>query len=147
MKENEIKLSDIVGGGYGSFWRDKHRYRVVKGGRASKKSKTMALWIISNMMKYPQANTLVVRKTYNTHKDSTFADLKWAADRWKVSKYWQFKENPLEIIYKPTGQKILFRGFDDVMKLTSITVSKGVLCWVWLNIFGSHKTPLIAGTP
>ena len=128
-----INYKDVVGGGYDDFWRDKHRYRVLKGGRASKKSTTTALWFIYNIMKYPQANALVVRKTYNTHHDSTFAALKWAAERLNVTKYWQFKENPLEAIYKPTKQRILFRGFDDVLKLTSITVDKGVLCWVWLE--------------
>jgi phage terminase large subunit len=133
QKDNVVKLSEIVGSGYGEFWRDKHRYRVLKGGRASKKSTTTALWFIANIMKYPQANALVVRKTYNTHHDSTYAMLKWAAERLGVSKYWQFKENPLEAVYKPTKQRILFRGFDDVLKLTSITVDKGVLCWVWLE--------------
>ena len=119
----------------------------MKGGRASKKSTTEALWLIANIMKYPLANALVVRKTYNTHHDSTFAALKWAAERLGVTRYWTFKENPLECVYKPTKQRILFRGFDDVLKLTSITVEKGVLCWVWLNFIGSYKTPLIAGTP
>jgi phage terminase large subunit len=36
----------------------------------------------------------------------------------------------MEITYKPTGQKILFRGLDDGLKITSITVEKGVLCFV-----------------
>ena len=105
----------------------------MKGGRASKKSTTEALWLIANIMKYPLANALVVRKTYNTHHDSTFAALKWAAERLGVTRYWQFKENPLECVYKPTKQRILFRGFDDVLKLTSIAVEKGVLCWTWLE--------------
>ena len=47
-----INLRDVVGKGYGTFWRFKGRYRVVKGSRASKKSKTTALWFIVNMMKY-----------------------------------------------------------------------------------------------
>ena len=55
-----INLSQIIGGGYGKFWRFKGRYRVVKGGRGSKKSCTTALWIIFNMMKMPLSNTLVV---------------------------------------------------------------------------------------
>lgn len=130
---NNINLKEIVGKGYASFWNTKKRYRVLKGGRASKKSTTTALWFIYNMMKYPLSNSLVVRKTGNTNKDSTFALLKWAANRLGVSHLWQFKENPLEAIYRPTGQKILFRGFDDPLKLTSITVSIGVLCWVWIE--------------
>lgn len=136
MKTNEpvrINLPDIVGKGYGTFWRFKGRYRVCKGSRASKKSKTSALWFIVNMMKYPQANTLVVRKTFRTLKDSCFTELKWAVHRLKVDAWWDFKESPLEATYKPTGQKIYFRGLDDPLKVTSITVDVGVLCWAWLE--------------
>ena len=136
LKTNEpikMHLPDIVGKGYGTFWRFKGRYRVVKGSRASKKSKTTALWYIVNMMKYPQANTLVVRKTFRTLKDSCFTELKWAVHRLKCDAWWEFKESPLEATYKPTGQKIYFRGLDDPLKVTSITVDVGVLCWAWLE--------------
>lgn len=128
-----INLPDVVGKGYGTFWRYKGRYRVCKGSRASKKSKTTALWFIVNMMKYPQANTLVIRKTFRTLKDSCFTELKWAVHRLKVDAWWEFKESPLEATYKPTGQKIYFRGLDDPLKVTSITVDVGVLCWAWLE--------------
>lgn len=122
-----------MGGGYGSFWRFKGRYRVVKGSRRSKKSKTMALWVIAKMMEYPEANTLVVRKTFRTLKDSCFTELKWAMNRLGVKEYWQIKESPLEMTYKPTGQKIYFRGLDDPLKITSISVEVGVLCWMWIE--------------
>ena len=129
----KIRLPDVVGKGYGTFWRFKGRYRVVKGSRASKKSKTTALWFIVNMMKYPQANTLVIRKTFRTLKDSCYTELKWAVHRLGVDAWWEFKLNPLEATYKPTGQKIYFRGLDDPLKVTSITVDVGVLCWAWLE--------------
>lgn len=128
-----VYLPDIVGKGYGTFWNFKGRYRVVKGGRASKKSKTAALWLIWAIMRYPQANALVVRKVYRTLKDSCFADLKWAAARLHVEEWFDFKLNPLEIIYKPTGQKILFRGLDDPLKITSISVESGYLCFVQIE--------------
>lgn len=131
--KSEIKLPDIVGKGYGTFWNWKGRYRVCKGSRASKKSKTMALWIIVNMMKYHEANTLVVRKVFRTLKDSCFAELKWAIHRLGVDAFWETKESPLEMTYKPTGQKIYFRGLDDPLKVTSITVEQGYLCWAWLE--------------
>ena len=127
------RLKEIVGGGYDEFWNDKHRYRVLKGGRGSKKSTTTALWFIDNIMKHSKANAVVVRKTFNTHKDSTHAQLKWAAMKLGVINKWDFTKSPLEATYTPTGQKILFRGFDDPLKLTSMTVSTGVLCWVWLE--------------
>ena len=126
-------MPEVVGKGYGSFWRFKGRYRVVKGSRASKKSKTTALWFIVNMMKYPQANALVIRKTFRTLKDSCYTELKWAVHRLGVDAWWEFKLNPLEATYKPTGQKIYFRGLDDPLKVTSITVDVGVLCWAWLE--------------
>ena len=85
------------------------------------------------MMKYRNANTLVVRKVYRTLKDSCYSDLKWAIQRFKVDDYWEFKESPLEITYKPTGQKILFRGLDDPLKITSISVSVGQLCFCWVE--------------
>ena len=135
LKTNAIKLSlpQVVGRGYATFWNFKGRYRVCKGSRASKKSKTTALWYITNMMKYPDANLLVIRKTYRTLKDSCFTELKWAISRLKVDAWWDIKESPLELTYKPTGQKIYFRGLDDPLKVTSITVEKGVLCWAWLE--------------
>lgn len=126
-------LPDIVGRGYKTFWNFRGRYRVVKGSRASKKSKTTALWYIYNLMKYPEANLLVVRKTFRTLKDSCFTDLKWAVHRCGVDHLWNFTLSPLEATYIPTGQKIYFRGLDDPLKVTSIAVDKGYLCWMWLE--------------
>lgn len=129
----EIYLPKVVGKGYKDFWNFRGRYRVVKGSRASKKSKTTALWYIYNMMKYPEANLLVVRKTYRTLKESCYTELKWAVNRLGVAKYWDFKESPLQATYKPTGQKIYFRGLDDSLKVTSVTVEHGYLCWMWIE--------------
>ena len=106
-----------------------------KGSRASKKSKTTALWYISHLSKakYSGANLLVIRKTYRTLKDSCFTDLKWAVNRLGLQGVWVAKENPLEITNVKTGQKILFRGLDDALKITSITVEVGYLCWAWIE--------------
>lgn len=129
----QIYIPKIVGKGYRKFWNFKGRYRVVKGSRASKKSKTTALWYIYNLMKYSDANLLIIRKSYRTLHDSCFVELKWAIDRLQVNHLWKFRENPLEITYLPTGQKIYFRGLDDPLKVTSITVDKGCLCWMWIE--------------
>lgn len=135
MKVNyqKVFLPDLVGKGYKSFWNFKGRYRAVKGSRRSKKSKTMALWTIYNLMKYPESNMLVVRKTYRTLKDSCFTELKWAIKRLGVEQWWDVKESPLEMTYRPTGQKIYFRGLDDPLKITSIAVEVGVLSWMWIE--------------
>lgn len=130
---NKIWLPDVVGRGYRDFWNFRGRYRICKGSRASKKSKTTALWIIFNMMKYPAANTLVARKTFRTLLNSCYSDLCWAIQRLGVKSYWHCTKSPLEITYRPTRQKILFVGMDDPLKVTSISVPNGVLCWLWIE--------------
>lgn len=133
LKTKNISLPEVIGKGYGDFWHSKKRYVVCKGSRASKKSTTAALKIIVKMMEYPLANTLVVRKTLSSLKDSCYAQLKWAINRLGVEKFWKCTVNPLQMTYLPTGQKILFRGCDDVNKITSITVERGNLCFAWLE--------------
>lgn len=128
-----IRLSQVVGGGCGEFWKSRKRYRVLKGGKGSKKSTTTALNMIYRLMKFPESNLLVVRAVMNTHRDSTFAQLKWAQEKLGVAHLFKNNVSPLEMTYLPTGQKILFRGFDDVLKLASTTVEKGYLCWVWIE--------------
>ena len=108
-------------------------YRVVKGSRGSKKSKTTALNFIYRLMQYEWANLLVVRRFSNTNKQSTYTDLKWATNPLGVTHLFKFNDSLPEITYKPTGQKILFRGIDDPLKITSITVDKGILSWCWIE--------------
>ena len=133
MKTKKYFLPDVVGKGYKTFWNFRGRYRVVKGSRASKKSKTTALWFIYMMQKHKESNTLVIRKTFRTLKDSCWTDLKWAVHRLGTDHLWNFTLSPLEATYLPTGQKILFRGLDDPLKVTSITVGTGILCWMWIE--------------
>ena len=124
-----VDLTKVVGKRYATFWNYKGRYRIVKGGRGSKKSYTTALWFISNIMKLKDSNLLVVRKVFDTHRGSTFAQLKTAMKRLKVYHLWKCTTSPMEMTYIPTGQKIIFRGLDDPLKITSITVDVGYLCW------------------
>ena len=128
-----IRLSEVIGGGYNQFWNFRGRYLVVKGSRGSKKSKTTALKIMFNLTKYPLSNALVIRQTFNTLRDSCWKELKWAAERFHVDREWNFTVTPLEATNKLTGQKIYFRGLDDPMKVTSITVDHGYLCYCWFQ--------------
>ena len=133
LTTSNLKVSQVVGQGYDEYWNSKKRYRILKGGKASKKSATTALNFILRLMELPDSNLLVVRQIMNTHRDSTFAQLQWAQERLGVSALWKNTLSPLEMVYKPTGQKIIFRGFDDVLKLASTTVSKGYLNFVWIE--------------
>ncbi|MBE8118004.1 PBSX family phage terminase large subunit [Limosilactobacillus fermentum] len=131
--EAVLSLNDLVGQGYNDFWHDKHFYRVVKGSRGSKKSMTTALNFIYRIMRYHYANLLVVRRFSNTNHDSTYAVLKKAIHLMKVDRLFKCNEGRPEITYIPTGQRIIFRGLDDPLKITSVDVDTGILCWAWFE--------------
>lgn len=133
MLEINVDIPELVGGGYGKFWRSKNFYRAIKGSRGSKKSKTTALNYVVRLLKYPWANLLVIRRFSNTNKQSTYTDFKWACNQLKVAHLFKFNESLPEITVKKTGQKILFRGLDDPLKITSITVDVGILSWLWVE--------------
>lgn len=129
----EISLQEVVGKNYTDFWRTEKRYRVCKGSRGSKKSKTTALNMIYRLFKYPESHGLCIRRYASTLRDSVYSDLRWAINKLGVDKYFEYTISPLRITRTDTGQKILFRGMDDVQKITSISVEKGYLCWVWIE--------------
>jgi phage terminase large subunit len=130
---NSVRISEVVGEGYRDFWNSEHRYRVLKGGRGSKKSTTTALNFMYRMIRYPKANLLVIRQVFKDHKDSTYSQLKWAARQLHVYDEFDWKVSPMEVVRRSTGQKILFRGLDDPMSVTSATVEHGYLCWAWFE--------------
>lgn len=130
---NTINIKELIGGGYNRFWHSKNFYRVIKGGRGSKKSKTAAINFIYRIMQYPWANLLVLRRYSNTNKQSTYTDMKWAAAKLGVYDLFKFNESIPQITYKPTGQKIIFVGLDDPLKVTSMSVEVGYLCWLFVE--------------
>ena len=130
VKNKKVSVKQAIGQGYDDFWTCRKRYRNCKGSRGSKKSKTAAIQRVVRIVQYPLANYLCVRRYQNTLRNSIFADTKWAISKLGLDDYFESTVSPMEITYLPTGQKILFRGLDDGLKITSITVEKGVLCFV-----------------
>lgn len=131
-------IYELIGKGYENFWWFPGRYVVVKGSRASKKSYSVAYWLILNMMKHPQANAVVVRKIADNNRDSTYAMLCKIIYMLGVEDKWVMNKSPLKLEYQPRGprgpsQEILFRGLDDPQKLASLQVTHGVLCWMWVE--------------
>lgn len=89
--------------------------------------------MIYRLFKYPESNGLCVRRYSNTLRDSVYSDLKWAIHRLKLDDYFDCTVSPMQIVRRSTGQKILFRGLDDGLKVTSISVDRGCLCFVWIE--------------
>lgn len=128
MRENYLRN---VNSNFGqlSFNVLKHRYTHfdVSGGRGSTKSSWASLTVVRLVMENPDIHALVMRKVANTLRDSVYTQYMWAIGQLGVADYWDAKKNPLELIYKPTGQRIMFRGADDPMKIKSIKVPFGYI--------------------
>ena len=137
------RISDIINPNFYSFWKainsDKYLFHVLKGGRASAKSTHIAIWIIKNAMKNP-ITTLCIRKVGNTLSESVYEQLKEAIEFLGVSHLWKCQKSPLQLIYTPRGNKIIFRGADDPAKIKSIKMSKYPLSIVWFEELGEFKT-------
>lgn len=116
---------EIREGKYSEYW--------LRGGRGSTKSSFVSIEIILGLMRDANANAIVYRKVAATLRESVFEQLVWAADALGVSHYFKMRVSPLEIEYKPTGQKILFRGADDPRKSKSIKLRKGYFKYLWFE--------------
>lgn len=130
-----VKLSNIIAPSFYDLHKDikadRHTHYWLKGGRGSTKSSFASTEIPLGMMKNPQANAVVIRKVGLYLKDSVYEQLLWAIERLGVSHLWQCRQSPLELVYTPTGQRVLFRGADKPKKLKSTKVRKGYIRYVW----------------
>lgn len=105
----------------------KYTHYDLSGGRGSMKSSCVSLLVPPLLISHPDLHALVLRKVGNTLRDSVFAQYMWAIDQLGMSALWTARKTPMELIYNKTGQKIMFRGADDPMKIKSIKVPFGYI--------------------
>lgn len=119
----------------------KHSEYILPGGRGSMKSSTISLIIPELIKNNPNTHALILRKVGNTIKDSVYAQMKWAIDKLNLNEEFVCKVSPMEITYKPTGQKIYFRGADDPLKIKSIKPEFGYIGIVWFEELDQFAGP------
>lgn len=128
-------MSDIIAPAFCNLHYDieeeRHTHYWLKGGRGSTKSSFISVEIILGIMQHKDAHAVAIRKVAENLRDSVYAQLVWAIDKLGVGKWWKEKVSPLELIYTPTGQRILFRGADNPKKLKSTKVPSGYIRYVW----------------
>ena len=132
-KVRKLSMLELVGKQYKRIMECKKRYLVIKGSRASKKSKNIALRWILLLYEYEEANLLVIRKYSSLLKQSCRADLIWAIKRLGVEADWIIPKAELTLTRRSTGQVILFRGLSEPDSIASITVEVGVLNFAWIE--------------
>lgn len=128
---SDIRLSEKIGSAFYDVAHDVflhgHTHYDFSGGRGSLKSSTVSVFVPLLLINNPGTHALVLRKVANTIRDSVYAQYIWAIGELGMAAYWEAKVSPMELIYKPTGQKIMFRGADDPMKIKSIKVPFGYI--------------------
>jgi len=108
--------------------------QIYYGGAASGKSYFIAQKIIVNLMHTLGFNVMVLRAVSATNHDSTFAQLCQIIYEWDLEKLFKInRSNGKEVIECVTGNKIIFKGLDNVEKIKSTTFRTGPLSTIWIE--------------
>ncbi len=133
-----INLTDCVAPVYDTALNDildhGHVHYVFKGGRGSAKSSLISEVIPLILIANPSVHAVVFRKVGNTMKNSVWAQVCWGIDKLGLNAYFKIPKtiaNP--IVYRPTGQQILFMGLDDPNKVKSVKLPFGYIGVTWFE--------------
>ena len=114
---------------------------VEKGGRGSAKSSYLSLELVLELLKHPECHAVVMRRVGNTLRTSVYAQICWAIAELGLSSRFKCTVSPMECVYLPTGQKILFFGLDDPGKLKSIKAPFGYIGLAWFEELDQFDGP------
>lgn len=144
--ENRLKLKNLIIPMYDNVLKDilkhKHTHYVFSGGRGSTKSSfvggvTIPLLVLNN----PQCHAVCFRKIGNTIQNSIFSQVTWGIYKLGLEDLFHIpKRYNSPIVYKPTGQQIIFMGMDDPNKVKSIKLPFGYIGITWFNKIRPQKT-------
>lgn len=131
------KLSEIVSPAFSephnAFKSGTHDQLVLKGGRGSAKSSYASVEGVLLLVKNPAIHGVVMRKVADTLRRSVYAQYVWAVSALGLLDKFKCTVAPMEIMYKSTGQKIMFFGADDPGKIKSIKVPFGYIGFLHLE--------------
>lgn len=116
---------EIKQGKWSEFW--------LKGGRGSTKSTFASIQIVLGMLQDSEANAIACRRYQNELRDTVYGQFQWTIAKMGLWELFDFKVSPIEIVFKPTGQKIIFRGADKPEKLKSLNLGRGYIKYLWFE--------------
>ena len=136
-KSEQVHVSRLLPSAfYPLFWdvlEARHEEYWLKGGRGSGKSSFVSVALLCMLLRDPDANLMIYRKVADSLRESVYAQMRWAAQRLDVDEYFTYRLSPLEMIYRPTGQRVLFRGADDPEKSKGVKLEKGYFAALWFE--------------
>ena len=130
-----INLSSVIAPAFysvhKSIQRGEYTHYWLGGGRGSMKSTFAGGEIVVGRLAEERASGVIGGKRGLDLGDGVYEKILWALDKPGIKETFRKKTAPLEMVYKKTGQKILFGGADEPQKLKSIKVSKGYIKYIW----------------
>lgn len=110
------------------FFEDKKsRVRISFGGSGSGKSYSVFQQILHDIIAEPGHNYMVCRKVHATNKTSNFALLKQLIADMKLEPIFKINQSDMTFTVIATGYMIVLKGLDDIEKVKSFTLPKGIL--------------------
>ena len=133
----KVRLSSLIAPSFYPVWADmrqfRHRHYWLMGGRGSTKSSFAGVRITKGIVEDPMANAAVFMQGKTDIRQSVLEQIMWSVDHMSLQDYFAVHTGPMEVIYLPTGQKIVFRGMDDPRKSKGIKVRRGYIKYCWFE--------------
>jgi len=133
----EIRLSDLIAPSFFKLHKEIKAEKFdeiwLKGGRGSTKSTFTSIQILLGLLKDPEANAVVTRRYQNELRDTVYGQFEWTISKMGLGSYFKFQVAPMQIIYIPTGQKIVFKAADNPLKMKSINLGRGYIKYAWFE--------------
>lgn len=107
------------------YLKNKDRYLILYGGRGSGKSVFAAQKVIIRCLTEKFFRYILVRKTYESIKDSQYQVIKDLCYEYGIEKFFTFKVSPLSIECI-NGNKIICKGLDKPEKTKSVSEPTGI---------------------
>ena len=134
-KKIDIDISKLIAPAFKSLHKEIRRGENAEywlsGGRGSTKSTFASIEILWDMIQDKNANAVALRRYSNELRDTVYSQFQWSISKMELDDLFKCQFMPMQIIYLPTGQKILFKGADNPKKLKSLNIGKGYVKWLW----------------
>jgi len=133
----KIRLTELIAPSFYGLHRELkaelHDEVWCKGGRGSTKSTFISIQILLGLLKDSEANAVVCRRYQNELRDTVYGQFEWTISKMGLGDYFKFQVAPMQIVYIPTGQKIVFKAADNPLKMKSINLGRGYIKYAWFE--------------
>ena len=133
----EIRLSGLIAPSFRRLHKEIKAEKFdeiwLKGGRGSTKSTFVSIQILLGLLKDSEANAVVTRRYQNELRDTVYGQFEWTIAKMGLGNYFKFQVAPMQIIYIPTGQRIVFKAADNPLKMKSINLGRGYIKYAWFE--------------